>query len=140
LIETGNGSVSASSASKRELVFVDDKGGALASLAASMAAVRGAQARAATTAPLRPFPEVADVLAEIGVADVVAAEHGLTAGAGSERELVVLGEAAIQGASPTLALRLYEGPAQTAFGSAELERLALARIARDRIERWLDQR
>lgn len=113
------------------LVFVDQVGGALASLAASLASSRGLAARAASSAPLEDRPEVRQALAEIGVTSLVAAEPlAATDAAGDRVEL---------GAAP-LGVSLYAGPDRTDFGDTRLERLALARISRDKIERWLDAR
>ena len=113
------------------IVFVDRVGGALASLAASIAASRGLAARAVTREPLRPRSEVREALAEIGIANVVDAELALGPTEGDPE--VELGRAPLD-------VSLYDGPATTAFGDTGLERIALARISRDRIERWLETR
>lgn len=122
-----------------KLTFVDDTGGALASLGVSLAMSRGVSARALTSAPARGAPEVAAVLAEIGVRPVMTAAQ-LGAPPPASGTLVVLGRSPIAGAAPTIDVGLYDGPPQSAFGDVDLERHAMARIARDRIERWLDQR
>lgn len=112
------------------LVFFDEAGGGLALLAASMAAARGLPARALTASARPVAPEINQVLAEIGVAcagsaNVSPAPNGaITIGPGPNHGIVA---------------KLYDGPDPTAFGPAELERHATARIARDRIERWLDR-
>jgi hypothetical protein len=77
-------------------------------------------------------PEIARVLSEIGVSDVVSLDE-------------VAPEAAVEitvGSEPAsdIVARLFDGPAQTEFGPTDLERLALARISRDRVERWLELR
>jgi hypothetical protein len=110
------------------LAFFDSTGGGLASLAASMATQRGLSASASTVA-LAPRPEVSAALDEIGVATLAASEVP-TPPAG----------AIVVGAGGDISVKLYDGPATTPFGEPSLERIALARIARDKIERWLDQR
>lgn len=110
------------------LAFHDTAGGGLATLAASIAKHRGLDATASTTA-LAPREEVTAALAEIGVTPV-AASVAASAPAGA----IVIGPTA------QIPAKLYEGPAETAFGDTSLERIALARIARDQLERWLDQR
>ncbi len=110
------------------LAFFDTSGGGLATLAASIAKHRGLEASASTNA-LATRQEVSSALAEIGVTPCEAREVG-AAPAG----------AIVVGAAGEIAARLYEGPAETPFGDASLERIALARIARDTIERWLEQR
>lgn len=108
------------SAGRGPLSFVDAHGGAFAALAAGIARAGGrADAVAATTsAAIRVPGEIGAVLAEIGAAApevVLASALPVTA----ERvDLAAWG------------LALYEG-------EGELERLALARISRDRIERRL---
>jgi len=116
------------------LVFVDDVGGGLASLAASIATSRGLSARAESSVALVAVPEVETVLREIGVAVVSAAERARGEIASAE-ERVTVGAGA-----GGIDVKLYAGPATTEFGGTELERIGLARIARDRIERYLDRR
>jgi hypothetical protein len=110
------------------LAFFDTAGGGLATLAASIAKHRGLEASASTIA-LAPREEVSAALAEIGVLPLEAREVG-AAPAG----------AIVVGAGGEITARLYDGPAETAFGDTSLERIALARIARDTLERWLEQR
>lgn len=108
------------------LAFFDTAGGGLATLAASIARYRGLPASASTTA-LAPRPEVSAALDEIGV-PVLAANEVASAPAG----------AIVVGASGEIAAKLYDGPAETPFGDTSLERIALARIARDTLDRWLE--
>ena len=109
-----------SGAAHEPLCFVDGNGGAFSSLAAAIAREQGrADARAATTsAAVRVPGEIVVVLAEIGLAapDVELAE---SLPATAERVDVSSWD-----------LALYEG-------EGHLEHLALARIARDRLERRL---
>jgi hypothetical protein len=103
------------------LLFVDSVGGGLASLAASVALKNGVEARASTSAAaLVPRHELGPVLQEIGATQVAPSLQG-----GSPESAAI-----VIGAGGTIDARLYEGPDPTAFGPAELERLALARIAR----------
>ena len=108
------------------LCYVDTQGGALAALAAGVARALGkGDVVAATMSPAVAVPpEVRQVLDEIGAStpEVVLAS---TVPPAAER--VELGH---EGSEP--ALVLYQG-------EGELERLTLARIARDRIERRLDR-
>jgi hypothetical protein len=112
----------AGSSAHEPLCFVDDHGGAFSSLAAAIARAEGGappNPRAATTsAAVRVPGEIGAVLAEIGLAapDV---ELAATLPPTAERVDV-----------SSWNLALYDGEGQ-------LERLALARIARDRIERRL---
>lgn len=117
------------------IVFVDDVGGGLAALAASIASSRGLSARAETSSALATVPEIETVLGEIGITQVVGATaaRGDAAPGGAERIAVGAGASGIDA-------KLYDGPPTTAFGGTELERIGLARIARDRIERYLDRR
>lgn len=114
-----------------QITFLDDIGGGVASIGASLARARGLDARAFSSAPLAAREEVAVVLAEIGIQDVADAEQATVSGVG----VVRVGPLPSDIESP-----LYLGPETTQFGPTHLERLALARIARDRIERWLDAR
>jgi hypothetical protein len=106
--------------------YVDAQGGALAALAAGVARAKGrGDVVAATTSATIAVPaEVRTVLEEIGASlpDVGPATSMSTA------EIVELGQ---EGTEPLLVLYQGEG---------DLERLALARIARDRIERRLELR
>ncbi|HVY45985.1 MAG TPA: hypothetical protein VHB21_08905 [Minicystis sp.] len=111
----------------RRLCFVDDAGGALASLGAGVARALGhADALATTTtAPGPPRAEVRAVLEEIGGAP--AEVEPLAAVPLEAVEHVRLGRGAAWD------VWLYEG-------EGDLERASAARIARDRIERRLDPR
>lgn len=113
------------------ITFVDGIGGGVARIGASLARARGLSARAVSSAPITAREEVAVVLAEIGVHEVVDAEQASATG----EDVVRVGPLPADIESP-----LYQGPESTEFGPTHLERLALARIARDRIERWLDTR
>lgn len=102
-------------------LFVDDVGGGLASLAAGVARHAGlAGATAATSSELVAIPgEVLTALAEIG-AQVTSVAH--------LKDLKPAGEVVHLAAWSLYLLAPSEG---------ELERLAAARIARDKIERRL---
>lgn len=110
------------------LAFFDTSGGGLATLAASIAKHRGLEASASTLA-LASRPEISAALQEIGVPLVPASEVASTPAG-----------AIVIGSDGDVAAKLYDGPAETAFGDASLERIALARIARDQLERWLELR
>jgi hypothetical protein len=103
----------------RPLCFVDDAGGAFAALAAAFAGAAGLHAGAATTAEVGVEAEIEAVLDEVGLdcPDVIPARK---ATADAER-VDVSG---------------WGHPLH--HGEGELERLALARIARDRIERRVE--
>jgi hypothetical protein len=117
-----------SATTPRRLVFVDAHGGALAALAAGVARSLGHDARAETTSAEVPWPpEVADVLAEIGAAPVDVTPHA-TAAAGVET--LTIGDARSGPKPPAIDAWLFEG-------EGELERLSAARIARDRVERFV---
>jgi hypothetical protein len=113
----------------RRLCFVDDVGGALASLGAGVAHALGyADAIATTTKPPAPLPaEVRAVLEEIG---------------GEPAKIEPLASVPLEGVEH---VRLG-GDAPDAWpvwlvaSEGELERLSGARIARDRIEKRLDPR
>ena len=112
------------SKAKAGISFVDAHGGALAALAAGVARATGAplpmgEALAATTSKsVAVPPEIGAVLAEIGAsAPPVVLASDLPAGV----ERIDVG---------AWGLVLHEG-------EGDLERLAVARIARDRIERRL---
>jgi hypothetical protein len=101
--------------------YVDAQGGALAALAAGVARANGrSDVVAATTSATIAVPaEVRTVLEEISATlPEVAAASSIPAA-----EIIELGQ---EGTEPVLVLYHREG---------ELERLALARIARDRLER-----
>jgi hypothetical protein len=105
----------------RALAFVDAHGGAFAVLAAAIARRDGrAGALAATTSAAASVPpEIAAVLAEVSAEPLGAV---LAAALPRDAERIDLGG---------WGLALHEG-------EGDLERLALARIARDRIERRLE--
>ena len=108
----------ARSKAKAAVSFIDARGGALAALAAGVARAGGRpDALAGTTSPsVSVPPEIGAVLAEIGAsAPPVVLASALPGGA----ERIDVGG---------WGLVLHEG-------EGDLERLAVARIARDRIER-----
>jgi hypothetical protein len=94
--------------------FVDDAGGAFASIAAAIAAAAGREAAAASTREVAVPAEIDAVLGEVGLTRPEVAREKKSEG---ER---------IDVSQWGHALHRGEG---------ELERLAVARIARDRIER-----
>jgi hypothetical protein len=103
------------------LTFIDASGGALAALAAGVARALGrTAARAATTSAAVAVPvEIAVVLGEM---DATAPEVDLVQAGEAGRDRVDLA---------SWGLVLHQG-------DGELERLAVARIARDRIARRLE--
>lgn len=125
------------------LSFVDHVGGDLAALAAALAGARaplaegaGVTAHAFTTSTPQPTSEeVTTVLAEIGLGPPVAARpfHATDA----PGTLVELGGTKLEARAASIDVRIYQGPEVTPFGPAALERLALLRLARDRIEEFL---
>jgi hypothetical protein len=105
-----------------KLVVVDSVGGSLASMGAAIARHLGradADARSSTAVGAAPV-EVEQALAEIGLAPVPASP--LADADASGAQVVAIDE--------TWGARLYAG-------EGELQRIANARIARDRIERKL---
>lgn len=121
------------------LVFVDDVGGALASLAAAVARRAGRDAIAATSSnEVSPLPpEIPGVLAEVGFPapqSAVRFDPALR-----EQGAIIVPLGATAGGSDGWPVELYMGPARTEFGGTELERWAWARTSRDRIERRLEQ-
>jgi hypothetical protein len=113
------------------LLFVDAVGGALAVLGAAVARSLGkSDAVAATTAPLGPLPaEVPTVLEEVGmevppVGRLEAVQH-------EGRRVIWLGEAPL----PITLAGARVVPCALHPGDGELERLAMARIVRDQLER-----
>ena len=102
---------------KPPITFVDDQGGAFAALAAALVGAHGRQAFAFTTAPPNVPGEIDVVLTEIGA---------------SPRGALPLGP----GAGEPLDVSAWGHPLFD--GEGELEKLALARIARDRIERRVE--
>lgn len=118
------------------LSFVDHVGGDLAALAAAMAGARDVHAHAFTTVvPAGPSAEVAAVLAEIGAGAPVQARPFHAGDAPGT--LVELGGTKLAARAASVDVRIYQGPDVTPFGPATLERLALLRLARDRIEEFL---
>jgi hypothetical protein len=103
----------ASSHKPGALCFFDTAGGAFAALAAAAARAQGRDATAASTTKVGLPPEIAAVLAEVGA--VLPKVEPAPEGAGERIDVSAWGH------------RLYQG-------EGELEKLALARIARDRIE------
>lgn len=99
------------------LCFVDDGGGGFAALAAAFAAAAGREVKAASTVEVRVPAEIGVVLGEVGLAqpEVIAA-----AKADGER-IDVSG---------------WGHPLHR--GEGDLEQKAVARIARDRIERRVE--
>jgi hypothetical protein len=107
----------------RPLCFVDASGGAFAAVAAAFARAAGHRdviARARGPAAAIP-PEIAAVLDEVGL---------------SAPEVKSLDDATAKSAAEIVDVELW-GVSLHA-GEGELERLAAARIARDRIERRVD--
>jgi hypothetical protein len=98
---------------KPALSFVDDKGGAFAALAAAIVGAHGRQAFAFTTVAPNVPGEIDVVLTEIGA---------------SPRGALPL----VPGAGESIDVSAWGHP--LFHGEGELEKLALARIARDRIE------
>lgn len=101
----------------KRLAFVDGSGGALAAMAAAIAKAAGRDALAVTTAAAARVPaEVGAVLAEIASA-----------------------APAVTLAIPKSVERVdVDGWGKLFEGEGDLERMASARIARDRIERRVD--
>lgn len=102
------------------LCFIDGEGGAFAALAAAFAIAAGREAIAATTAAARVPDEIRAVLGEVGLTAPAVIAAGDVKDTKSERVNVSgWGHA------------LHDG-------DGALEKLALARIARDRIERRIE--
>jgi hypothetical protein len=114
---------------------VDARGGALSVLAASVAKALGVDAVAATCVkPTESPPELAMVLDEVGMGVPVGAATPWGSVARADDDVVVF-----LGASPPPELAGEAALDVALFdGAGELERLALARIARDTIERKLE--
>jgi len=126
------------------LIIIDAVGGLLSSVGAALAHDAGQEATAATTAPIATIPaEVHAVLAEVGIAspaDVVAYErqpggNSIYVGAAPPGDELESNARADGGSLLWVEAGLYDGPAETEFGDTSLERLACARILRDRLER-----
>lgn len=131
------------------IVFVDAVGGGLAALGAALAQHHGVRQSVAVTTSAEPHvvPEVARALAELGMPmpDVARAAAAQISG----DLVVVLGHGAdeVQAAS-RWAVALHDGPVVdpnvapvvvgTGLDGLPIERLAAARIARDRIERMIE--
>jgi D-arabinose 1-dehydrogenase-like Zn-dependent alcohol dehydrogenase len=101
----------------KKIAFVDGSGGGLASMAAAIAASMGREAIAATTAKEARVPaEVAAALREIDCAEVK-----------------------LSAKIPAAAERVeVDGWGKLFEGEGDLERMASARIARDRIEKRVE--
>ena len=117
----------------RPLCFADASGGALAALGAAVARALGhTDAVAATAGEARPLPaEVTAVLAEIGLEapSVLRLEEALS----NPHAIVWLAD----GKAPVADARAF--PCKLlAADAGELERLATARIVRDRLERLVE--
>ena len=105
------------SAARGALCFVDAGGGAFAALATAVASAAGRDALAATTAVAARVPaEIGKVLAEIGLTAPEIVDAAKIPAVAERVDVSDWGHA------------LHEG-------EGELERLAVARVARDRIER-----
>ncbi len=104
----------------RPLCFVDSSGGAFAAMAAAFARAAGHPDVVATTQgpPVAIPPEVTAALDEVGLVTP---------------EVKVLDDATAKGAAELVDVALWGLSLHE--GEGELERLAAARIARDRIER-----
>lgn len=123
-------------ANRKDIVFVDAAGGALSVLAASVAGALGMKAAAATCSAVgSPPAEIATVLEEVGMSLASAEVVPLQAlDQGKAARVVFLG------ASPPPELGEASVWDVSLFaGEGELERLATARIARDRIERGIER-
>ncbi|MRG94704.1 hypothetical protein [Polyangium spumosum] len=117
----------------RPLLFADANGGALAALGAAVARALGhADALGATTSEPQPLPaDVTAALAEIGLEApaIVKLDEALA----TPHTVVWLGDGAAPVAdAKALSCKLL------AEGAGELERMAMARITRDRIERFVE--
>jgi hypothetical protein len=124
--------------------FVDACGGSLAAMAAQLAARAGVAATAHTTsAPSVDVELVRRTLEEIGVAGEtgsVSSWEGV-----ADHDTIHLAHDPPSLAAPlpgaeVLDAPFYVGPPETEFGPADLERIALMRLSRDRIERFLERR
>jgi len=117
------------------LLFVDGEGGALAALAAGLAQGNGKNdAQAATIGELSAVPaDITTVLAEIGMTAANVAAFDIAKAEG--HDVVWLGETA-----PPKPLERARAITCNLLppDAEELGRLATARIARDRIERFLE--
>ena len=117
------------------IAFVDARGGALSALAAGVAKTLGLNATAATTSTPGALPaEIATVLEEIGASAPIAAAAPWSEATREAGEMIVflgVDPPPDLAGKPAWEIALYDG-------SGELERLALARIARDRVERKLE--
>ncbi len=123
--------------SAHTLTFVDHVGGELAAIAAAVARTRSVPARAHTTVePTAISPDAQQVLREIGAPLAEAATPFVASNV--DGDLIELGGTTLANCRAHLETKRYDGPQTTAFGDASLERLALLRIARDRIEAYLD--
>jgi hypothetical protein len=126
-----------------DLRFVDACGGSLAAMGALLAGRAGVSATAhTTTTPAVDAELVRRALSEIGV--------------DGDAPIVVAGAPPVDAATVLLAhdaatyatlldgakrldTPFYVGPPATDFGPADLERIALMRLSRDRIEQFLER-
>jgi hypothetical protein len=127
------------------LRFVDDCGGSLAAMGALLATRAGFSATAhTTTAPTVDAELVRRALSEIGVAAAAPAVGAASLTSDdADATTVLLAHDAASLARPLPGARrldtpFYVGPTETEFGPAELERIALLRLSRDRIEQFLE--
>jgi hypothetical protein len=128
--------VASHQAEERAIAFVDAAGGSLSALAAAVATSLGVPAVAATSGAIGGLPaEIATVLEEVGMrlaSAEVAPLKSLEQGA--------RGRVVFLGADPPPELSGAPRWEVSLFaGEGELERLATARIARDRIERAIER-
>lgn len=117
------------------IAFVDARGGALSALAASVAKALGVNATAATTSTPASLPaEIPTVLEEVGMGAPVAAAAPWSEASREAGETIVF-----LGANPPSELAGKTAWEISLFeGAGDFERLAHARIARDRVERELE--
>lgn len=107
-------------------------------LASSIAISMGLETRALTQGAVSVnHALIAEVLGEIGVSVGPAPAQFLNEELAGRLVLLGPGESTQQQAR--LNLKLYNGPTETPFGPTSLEARALLRIARDTIERYLEQ-
>lgn len=108
-------------------------------LASSIAISMGLETRALTQGAVSVnHALIAEVLGEIGVSVGPAPAQFLDEKPAGRLVLLGPGESTLQ-PQARLNLKLYNGPAETPFGPTSLEVRALLRIARDTIERYLEQ-
>jgi hypothetical protein len=121
------------------IAFLDFQGGGLAMMAAAVAKSMGIEAQALAHGAVRvDHALVAEVLGEVGLSVGPAPTQLLDNAAAGPLIALGSGEPGLQ-TRARLNVRLYDGPAETAFGPSDLEARALLRIARDTMERFLEQ-